>query len=172
MKVITEIYHNDIGLPKSNKIIKFEIRKAARTVLVNERDQVALLHVSKDNYYKLPGGGIKENELIHDALSREVYEEVGSDLEILDELGMTIEYRELFEQLQISYSFLCRTRGELIEPEFTQNELNHGFRLIWKSLDEAVNLIESYCGEKYVAKFICLRDLQIIKEAGRIMQSK
>lgn len=170
MKVIKEIYHNDIGLAKSSETIKFEIRKAARAVLVNEYNHVALLYVAKDGYYKLPAGGVEKNESVNDALAREVYEEVGSDIVILDELGMTIEYREQFEQLQVSYSFLCKTCGELIEPDFTQNELDHGFQLVWKSIDEAISEIESYCGEKYVAKFICFRDLYILKEAVQIMQ--
>ncbi len=172
MKVIKEIYHNDIGLDRSSEIIKYEVRKAARAVLVNESNQVALLHVTKDGYYKLPGGGVEENESIHDALAREVYEEAGTGIEILDELGMTIEYREQFEQLQMSYSFLCKTRGELIEPNYTQNELDHGFRLVWKGIDEAINAIETYRGEKYVAKFICFRDLHILRAAGTIMQLK
>jgi 8-oxo-dGTP pyrophosphatase MutT (NUDIX family) len=169
MKVIKEIDHSHIGLQKSKEDIKYDIRKAARAVLINENKQVALLHVMKDGYYKLPGGGIEGDETTIQALVREVYEEVGSGIEIMDEIGMVLEYRDQFEQLQISYSFLCETKGVLVEPSFTQKELDHGFQLEWKTIEDAMKAIESYSGEKYVAKFITLRDFLIVQEAIRII---
>ena len=104
MKLLQEIYHNDINLENSKKLIKYEIRKSARAVLLNDNNEIAVLYVSKDNYYKLPGGGIEKNEEIIEALKREVDEEVGTDLEVIDEIGMIMEYREKFKQLNISYS--------------------------------------------------------------------
>ncbi|SHH76451.1 NUDIX domain-containing protein [Clostridium grantii] len=170
MELITEIYHGTIGIENSKENIKYEIRKAARAVLINENNKIAVLHVAKDNYYKLPGGGVEGNESIYETLSREVYEEVGSDIEVIDEIGIIFEYRDSFEQLQISYNYLCKTKGELIETEFTQSEIDHKFTLKWMSFDEAVKEIESYNGNKYVAKFISLRDLYILKETEKFLK--
>jgi 8-oxo-dGTP pyrophosphatase MutT (NUDIX family) len=170
MELITEIYHSTIGIENSKENVRYEIRKAARAVLINESNEIAVLHVAKDHYYKLPGGGVEGNESIYETLSREVYEEVGSDLEVLDEIGMILEYRDSFEQLQISYNYLCKTKGELIETQFTQNEIDNGFTLEWMSFDEAVKAIECYNGNKYVAKFISLRDLYILKETERLLK--
>lgn len=169
MKVIQEVNHQHLGLTKTGEDIKYEVRKAARAVLINGNRQVALLHVVKDGYYKLPGGGIEGDETIQEALKREVLEEVGADIEITHDIGMILEYRDLFEQLQISYSFLGKTNGELKGPNYTVNELAHGFQLVWLPMSEAIQTIQSYEGDKYVARFICYRDLLIIKEAARIM---
>ncbi|MFT5365701.1 MAG: ADP-ribose pyrophosphatase YjhB (NUDIX family) [Candidatus Latescibacterota bacterium] len=37
--------------------------------------------------YDLPGGGIEPNELLHDALHREVKEETGLEIKVIDQLG-------------------------------------------------------------------------------------
>lgn len=166
MQLLKEIYHDDIGLENSSEVVKYEIRKASRAVLINEINKIAILYVSKDGYYKLPGGGIEKNETVEEALRREVYEEVGSDIEVINKIGIIIEYREAYEQLQISYNYTCKTRDELISPKFTQIELEHGFELKWMTIDDAIRAIESYKGHKYLAKFISLRDLIILREAN------
>lgn len=45
------------GLPE-----RYHHRKAARAVVLDSDGSVALLHVSKFGYHKLPGGGVEENE--------------------------------------------------------------------------------------------------------------
>lgn len=171
MQIIKEIYHDDLGLDKSKLEIKYEIRKAARAVLLNEAGQVAMMYVGKDDYYKLPGGGLENEETIQAALRREIYEEVGAKLQIIQEIGVVMEYREDFEQLQISYNYLCKTKGELAAPQLTANELNHGFRLVWMNLEEGIQAVSSYTGEKYVAKFITYRDVCILQQAKILLES-
>jgi hypothetical protein len=84
-------FKNLICLTLSDTPVRYEMRKAARAVLMNENHQIALLHVANDCYCKLPGGEIEGNE--------------------------------------------------------------------------AIQAIDSYQGSKYAAKFICLRDSLILKEA-------
>ena len=51
----------------------YTVRHAARVVLTDETGAVALLHAKVRNYYyKLPGGGIEENEDTEKALAREI----------------------------------------------------------------------------------------------------
>ncbi len=40
----------------------FQNRVAVRAVLFDNDENVALMHVSKEEYYKLPGGGVEEDE--------------------------------------------------------------------------------------------------------------
>ena len=91
MELIKEIPEN---IEKND--ITYEVRKATRTVLLNDSNEIALLYVAKDNYHKLPGGGIEEGESIFTALKREVKEEVGANIDILDDIGVIIEYRDGF----------------------------------------------------------------------------
>ncbi len=169
MQLIKEITHGDIGLAGSMKDVKYRVRKATRAVLCNDAFQIALLHVAKDGYYKLPGGGLENSESVSAALRREIYEEVGSGLQILQKIGVVIEYREQHELLQISYNFLCKTVGELVRPRLTAKELNLGFKPIWLDIDEAIGAVSSYMGEKYTAKFIASRDLCILRQAKTLL---
>ena len=81
MKLLKEITERSLGV--SDKEIleeKFRFRKSARAVLLNDKNEVCLQHVTKWNYYKLPGGGVEIGETVEEALKREMKEEVGCDL--------------------------------------------------------------------------------------------
>ncbi|MBT4277544.1 NUDIX domain-containing protein [Candidatus Falkowbacteria bacterium] len=163
MKLIKEIYQNEIG--ESNKdSICYKIRKASRAIVYNNDRKIALLFVSRDNYHKLPGGGIEKGEDIKIALNREILEEVGAEINVLDEIGATIEYRDEFEQLQISYCYEANQKGDLTDANFTEKEKNSGFKIKWVNLDEAIKLLEKDKPVNYVGKFIRHRDLLFLKE--------
>ena len=68
--LIREIFDTDFD-PKyqMGDLSKYAIRRASRGILLNN-GKVALLNVTKLNYHKLPGGGIKENESINEAFEK------------------------------------------------------------------------------------------------------
>jgi len=51
-----------LPLGKNKKINKF--RHAARAVVVNQKNRIALLYVAKDHYHKLPGGGLNKKKVL------------------------------------------------------------------------------------------------------------
>lgn len=163
MKLIREITEKEITNKETYEEISYKVRKASRAIVFNEANKIALLNVSKDNYHKLPGGGIEKDEDIITALRRELMEEVGVEINVLNELGMIIEYRNEFKQLQISYCYLCKVIGEYKETSFTEEEKDNGFILGWVSLNEAISILEKDNPEKYMGKFIKERDLEFLK---------
>ena len=86
-------------------------------------------------------------------------------MEIIDAIGTVIEYRERFDQIQVSYGYVGRVVGEIHPPNFTYNEREYGFELRWFLLEEAMHLIENYEGEDYMGKFVSKRDATILKAA-------
>lgn len=116
----------------------FNVRKAVRAVVVDKDNRVALLYVAEENYYKLPGGGVESKEDFQSALNRECLEEIGSEVEIIEELGVITEYRKFCKLKQLSFCYLARLKGEKGVPHYTQEEISHGFQLIWLPYDEAI----------------------------------
>ena len=116
----------------------FPIREAARAVLIDENNRCALMDVSNRGYYKLPGGGVDDGELIREALVREVIEEAGYEMEPLCALGKVVEERARFNQVNISYGYLCRAT-KFVGNHLMNDEKEDGFRLKWfDSIEDAI----------------------------------
>lgn len=147
-----------------NNISEYTIRHAARGVVFDENKNVALLLVGKHGYYKLPGGGIDEGEDKVSAFRRECLEEIGTDVEVIEELGSIVEYRKEKMLLHTSYCYIAKATGDKQQPAFTEHELENGFQeAIWVSLDKAIELVKTPT-DNYVGKFIIERDLFILEK--------
>lgn len=166
MKTLCTIYEVDI-YPESEKIIvdEYKKRRAARAIVLNDKDEVALLKVKKHLYHKLPGGGIEPREDISLALKRELLEELGCTARITSELGVIVEFRDQWKLEQTSYCFVAKQYGDIKSPDFTKEELEEGFEVKWaKNLDEAIKLLEHDTPDNYDGKFIMIRDQTFLRE--------
>lgn len=151
----------------------FTIRKAARAVVIDKDDNVALLHVSKNNYYKLPGGGLEDGEDKVTALRRECQEEIGCDVSVIAELGEILEYRKKFQIKQTSYCYLARVKGRIGTPKLTDHEISRGFKQVWMPYKEALEFAEKSESISFTGKlFVVPRDIRLLKEAGKIYTFK
>jgi len=158
MELLETIKDNE--MPKDES--KMKIREASRAVLFDEKGLIPLLFVSKDEYHKLPGGGIEEGEDKKEALRREVLEEAGSIIDITGEVGKIIEYRSKWNLKQTSYCYLGRIISKK-EPNFTEKELSHGFQVVWLSLKDAISKLENDNPKSYEGTFIQKRDIIFLK---------
>lgn len=165
MEFIGEIIDSDVGLVSSEDKDAYHVRKAARAIILNGNAKIALLHVSQKNYHKLPGGGLEKAEDIQEALRRETLEEVGIEIDVIDEVGMIMEFRDQYQLLQISYAYLAVAAKEVRCPEFTEDERKDGFVLKWVSMQEAMQLLEQDEPDDYTGKFIVARDRELLAQA-------
>lgn len=168
MKEVFEISDSDIGLEIKNEV-KYSSRSAARAVL-KKGDKVALLHVSKYNYYKLPGGGINNGETIQEALKRELKEEAGCTFKLLNEIITIVERRSHIGLIQTSYCFLAEVTEEG-DPEFTPKEIKNGFKLIWVDFNEAIDLITNNKPSHYGGRFVVARELKFLEKTRRFLNN-
>jgi len=146
------------------------VREAARAVVVDRNGKVALLHVSKRNYYKLPGGGLEGTESKFEGLKRECLEEIGCDIEILGEIGSIVEYRKMFSLTQISYCYLAKVKGEKGIPSFMGDEIADGFMPVWLSYKEARHaLAQSKATTFEGSAYMVPRDTVFLKEAEKYL---
>jgi ADP-ribose pyrophosphatase YjhB (NUDIX family) len=164
MKLIATIKDQDLGLDFPAPDVYTQERQAARAIVFDRDNKIALLHATNLNYHKLPGGGIEKGEEIIEALNRETMEEIGCEIEDIQELGIIEEYRNQFALHQLSYCFTARVKGEKGTPQLEPDEIEEGFETVWLSLDEAIAVIEN---EKdrghYASRFITKRDLVFLQ---------
>lgn len=175
MKTLLTIKDEDIR-PGVNYAYKNKsiVREASRAVLFDDSNKIALLHVSKWSYYKLPGGGIDKGEDKQQALVRECLEETGCNIKIGKEIGKIVEHRGKWNILQTSYCYLASVLSKKGNPEFEQGEIDDGFELLWVNIDEALDLLKKSQPDDstYDGKFIVKRDVVILAAAKKIIKEK
>ncbi len=165
MKLLKRI--EDQANNTSKKILKK--RFAVRGVFLDINNNIPLLYVAKQDYYKLPGGGVEGGEDRVEALRREVKEETGGEIKVTGEVGKIIEFRSKWNLEQTSYCYF----GEIVkkdEPLFTEEELEDGFKLCWFSLEDALVKIRESKTEDYHGSFVIERDFNFLKKAKEIIE--
>lgn len=170
MKCIKIITDEDFGLVNL-KMENPRIRYGARGIVINNDNKIAILNKKNKNEYKLVGGGIDENEDPQMAFKREVLEESGCDIEIIQSIGTIEEIKSHDNFKQTSYLFVAKVVGDLKETNFTKKEIDEGSCILWLDIETAINLIKesednliaSSYENIYHSKFIVRRDYEILK---------
>lgn len=141
-------------------------REAARAVVLDKENNVALLHATKTDYYKLPGGGLDDDTDKIVALKRECQEEIGCDVEVLGEIGLVNEWRKFCALHQISYCYFAKVVGEKGTPDFTESEIAEGFEVVWLPYNKALDILKGSKAEQIEAKgYMVPRDIAILEAA-------
>ena len=170
MCMLIKITDEDIG-EVSKDMNNPRLRLGARGIAIREDGKIAIFNKSNKNEYKLPGGGIEDDENPEEAFKREVLEETGCKVEIINKLGTTEEYKTLDNFKQISYIFVGKVVEDTKQLNVTQKEKDEGAKLIWETPENALKVItESYdklVASKYESvyhtRFIVLRDRKILE---------
>lgn len=169
MICIKKITDEDFGIT-SIKMENPRHRLGARG-LVFKDEKVAILNKRLKNEYKLVGGGIEKDEDPATAFQREVLEETGCQIEIVDILGITEEYKSQDNFRQTSYVYVANVINDTGNFNFTQKEIDEGSKLLWLDINDALKLIKesenklvsSKYESVYHTKFIVRRDYDILK---------
>ena len=113
--------------------------------IIQVDDKLAMVHNEKYDYYAFPGGGIEEGENFHQALIREVKQEVGLIVipETIEEFGSALRRgrshrfeRTIFEQENFYYT--CKAYGTIGEQTLDEEEAEEGYTLVFVSPEEAL----------------------------------
>ena len=119
------------------KLVDDISRYGARGILLDENNNIAMMLMSANGFYKLPGGGIELGERESDAFKREVLEETGCKCQIIQQLGTVEEHNSKSRFCQFSFAFLARKTGEAGQPHPTAIEQELDMSVSWLTLADA-----------------------------------
>lgn len=170
MELIYKVTDTDIGKTPV-EMQNPRVRLGSRGIVVREDGKIAVFNKSNKNEYKLPGGGIENEENPEEAFKREVLEETGCDVEIVECIGTIEEHKTLDNFKQISYVFVGKVLKDTNELHVTEKEKDEGAKLVWEAPENALklitecynNLIASKYESVYHTKFIVFRDRKILE---------
>lgn len=154
---------------------KFKLRMASRGIIIGQGSnagKIGIFFKKNMNEYKLPGGGLDENETPETAFKREVLEETGCEVEDVELIGITTEIKSMINFMQTSFVFVGKVVRDNKILNLTEKEIQEGGEFLWLGLDEAISLIENSIGnlkqgvdeDVYSTTFVAYRDELILKK--------
>ena len=167
IKVITDSDFNLEPMELNNP----RVRIAARGLVFNDENKIAILNKQVKNEYKLVGGGVEGDEDPKTTFEREVLEEAGCIIQIEDCIGTIKEERSRNNIKQTSYIYRAHVLEDTKHLNLTEKEKAEGAQLLWLDIEEALNLMKA-CEENlkpssyediYLTKFVVRRDYYILE---------
>ena len=92
-------------------------RNIARGVIYDDEGNIYMIHLVSDDLFghrdtlETPGGGVKKGETIKEALIREISEELGFDIDNIEEIGRVVDYYNLIKRKNNNHYFLAHVCG-------------------------------------------------------------
>ncbi|MEI7578513.1 MAG: NUDIX domain-containing protein [bacterium] len=166
--VITQLKTETV-LGKENRILqsRFIFRESVRAIIVNEKKQIGLMHVGKQNYYKLAGGGVESGETLIAALKREILEESGYQMTNQQYLASILEFREETGYpdglIQFDHLFLIKVKGKQQALQLTTKELQNNYGFVWINSDQALSSMQQANAIDNNIKFIIAREIKFLE---------
>ena len=151
-------------------------RIITRAIILNDKDEICLLHLLGDDlfghrdYYETPGGGIKENETLEEALLREIKEETGIDCDIISPIGFVDDYYNAIYRHNMNYYYLCKAKsyGKPSLEDYEKTIING---MIFVNIDEAIKIYENMNKEK-IEILVSRRELPVLRKVKEMLEKK
>jgi len=110
--------------------------------IVKKDNKYLMVRTPTMEIYTFPGGGLEESETLKECVKREVLEETGIEVKVL-ELKVTVtEY--FIDSVWTNHYFLCDFISDEFKPNLTEEELAQGLEVEWKTLEEVIDIFENH----------------------------
>ncbi len=158
-----EILLNPHNIPEK-EYKTYRQREAARGIVTNGKNEIGTVYVGLYDYYKLPGGGIKEGETPEQAMQRECIEELGCHVTKLNTLPIKIiEVKTEFRILQINHILSCIADKFIGQRDLSDYEKTLKFQVKWQEYQNCINsFVSKHPTGGEDSHYITVRDTMII----------
>lgn len=170
-KYLKIILSSDV-FPKSEieKPSKYTERQTVKAIVLNTKNEIALVTNSVHNLYSLPGGGAESGDLETEII-RECLEEINQEVKIIGTVGVIQEFRDRDAKEYINTCFEAMALGMVDGDMRTEDEIKNGLRVEWVSKNKAEGIFKEQSkkvkdGEIsfYNTAFNILRDQEFLRE--------
>ena len=152
-------------------------RIIARAIVVDEEGYFYFLRVDREDdfgkgiFIETAGGGVESEEDLQTAIRRELWEELGAEVDILGHIGVVSDYYNLIHRHNINHYYLCRVRtfGERHLTRMEREEIHLSTRRM--TYGEAVEEYER-CAAMPWGRLLANRELPILRAAKAILDEK
>ena len=123
-------------------------RPSARAIIIQD-GKIAVIYSRKNQFYKIPGGGVESGEDNITAMIREVKEEVGLTVkpETIKEFGYVHRIQRGKHEpvfIQDNFYYLCDVENEQELPQYSDAEKREEFVPVFVDLIEAIRVNEEF----------------------------
>jgi 8-oxo-dGTP pyrophosphatase MutT (NUDIX family) len=149
-------------------------RHTARGIVFDGEGNIYFMRVFRDDDFgkatliETAGGGVEKEESPDEAIFRELSEELGVEVEVMEKIGVVDDYYNLIHRHNVNHYYLCRVTA-FGETHMTEDEI-HSFHLstLKISYEDAV-LEYQKCAVTPLGKLICQRELPILHRAKELL---
>ncbi len=136
--MLIEIFADNL----TKKDISSNFHRATRGILIKD-GKLLLLHSKDLDYYMLPGGGIEPDESETSCIKREMLEETGIEVEVVEK---TVTVKEYFPNgsFEANYYFVKFIKQDLSKMTLTEEEISLDIEQIWLDVNDALTLLDTH----------------------------
>ena len=151
-------------------------RYIVRAIVFDDEGYFYFVRADRDDIFakavviETSGGGVEGSENLEEAIKRELYEELGAEVQVLCKLGVVSDYYNLIHRHNINNYFLCKVIS-FGEKHLTEDEIEkYHLSTLKLSFDEAVEEYEK-CKSSKLGRLIAYRELPILMKAKELIDN-
>ena len=151
-------------------------RAIVRAILFDDEGMLHFIRAFRDDGFgattliETSGGGVEPDEDLLEAMKRELHEELGATVEIIEEIGCVSDYYNLIHRHNINHYFLCRLIS-IGKNDLTDDEKNrYHLKPLTLSYADALKEYELRSSTP-LGRLIAARELPILKRAKEMIDA-